>query len=145
MGLLGSLITFVFLTSFKNIYPKELELEVELQGNHTSFLDLEIKIADSVFLYKFLDKRDKVPFSIVRMPHLSSNIPPTIFYWSIFSELLRIARCPLRINVFLPRAADWLSRMIAQGGNRAALTKQLRRVIHRYPTVFQNLVKLMRK
>ena len=35
-----------FLTSFKNIYPKELDLKVERQGNHASFLDLEIKIED---------------------------------------------------------------------------------------------------
>ena len=35
-----------FLTSFKNIYPKELDLKVERQGNHASFLDLDIKIED---------------------------------------------------------------------------------------------------
>ena len=79
-----------FLT-FKNIYPKELELKVEHQGNHASLLDLDIKIKDSVFVYKFFDKRDKFPFFIVRMSHFSRNIPSTIFYGSIFSELLRIA------------------------------------------------------
>ena len=35
-----------FLRSFKNIYPKELDIKLERQGNHASFLDLEIKIED---------------------------------------------------------------------------------------------------
>ena len=38
-----------FLTSFTNICSKELELKVEHQGNHASFLDLDIKIEDSAF------------------------------------------------------------------------------------------------
>ena len=77
-----------FLTSFKNIYPKELDLKVERQGNHVSFLDLDIKVEDSVFVYKPFDKRDKFSLFIVRIPHLSSNIPSTISSGSIFSELL---------------------------------------------------------
>ena len=56
-----------FLTYFKNMYPKELDLKVERQGNHVSFLDLDIKVEDSVFVYKHLDKRDKFSLFIVRM------------------------------------------------------------------------------
>ena len=48
-----------FLTYFKNMYPKELDLKDERQGNHVSFLDLDIKVEDSVFVYKPLEKRDK--------------------------------------------------------------------------------------
>ena len=77
-----------FLTSFRNIYPKELDLKVECQGNHVSFLDLDIKVEDSVFVYKPLDKMNKFSLFIVRMPHLSTNIPSTICSGSIFSELL---------------------------------------------------------
>ena len=80
-GCFQALMTFddnEFLTSFKNIYPKELDLKVERQGNHVSFLDLDIKVEDSVFVYKPFDKRDKFSLFIVRIPHLSSNIPSTI-------------------------------------------------------------------
>ena len=77
-----------FLTSFKNIYPKELDLNVERQGNHVPILDLDIKVEDSAIVYKPFDKRDKDSLFIVRMPHLSSNIPATISFGSIFSELL---------------------------------------------------------
>ena len=54
-----------FLISFKTMYPKELNLQVELQGNHVSFLDLDIKVEDSVFVYKPLGKRDKFSLFIV--------------------------------------------------------------------------------
>ena len=45
-----------FLTSFKNISPKELDLKVEYQENLASFLDLDIKIEDVIefFSYKTL-------------------------------------------------------------------------------------------
>ena len=77
-----------FLTSFKNTYPKELDLKVKHQGNHVSFLDLDIKLEDSIFVYKPFDERDKFLLFIVRMPHLSSNIPSTISTGSIFAEII---------------------------------------------------------
>ena len=89
------------------------------------------------FTYKLFGKRHKFPFFIVRVVHLSSNIPSTIFYGSIFSELYRIARCTLRIFDFLPRASFLFSRMTAQSRNRATLAKELKKVFHRYPNVFQ--------
>ena len=71
------------------------------------------------------------------MALLSSSIPSTISSGSTFSELLRIARCSLRIDDFIPRDSDLFSKMIAQGGNRAALPKQLKKTFHCYPNVFQ--------
>ena len=35
------------------------------------------------------------------------------------------------------RVSDLFSRVIGQGWNRAALTKQLKKAFHRYPNVFQ--------
>ena len=58
---------------------------------------------------------------------------------SIFSELLWIARCPLRTYDFIPWTSDLLSRMIPESGNRAALTKQLKRTFLYYQNVFQNV------
>ena len=37
----------------------------------------------------------------VSMPYLSSNIPSSIFYGSIFLEFLQIARCALRLTDFI--------------------------------------------
>ena len=111
-----------FLTTFKNIYSNELQLKVKHQGNLRSILDLDMKTDDSVFVYKLFDKRDNFSFFIVRMSHLSSNIPCTFFGGSILSERLQIARHTRKINYFIPRASDLFSRMIAKDGNRATRT-----------------------
>ena len=68
------------------------------------------------------------------VPHVSSNVPSTISYGPIFSELLRIARCTLRTNNFISGASDLFSRMIAQAVDTT-------NNFHCYPTVFQKLGK----
>ena len=87
--------------SYRDIYPPELELKCEHQGTHATFLDLDITIEDGTYVYKLFDKRDDFPFFIVRMPDLSGNIPSHVFYGSVMSEFLRIARCTLRYEDFL--------------------------------------------
>ena len=72
--------------SICNIYPKELESKVEQQRDHATFLNLDVTIKNGAFLYKSLDKRDLFPFSVVRMPHIESNITQNIFYSAINSE-----------------------------------------------------------
>ena len=58
--------------------PKELKLNKEnsdkLEG---LFLDLQIEIENGKFMLGLFDKRDNFPFSIVRMPYKSSNLPST--------------------------------------------------------------------
>ena len=48
-------------------------------GRSISFLNLDISVVDRRFIYKLFDKRDEFPFFIVRMPHMDSNIPKSIF------------------------------------------------------------------
>jgi len=126
-----------FSRSFKCIYPKELVLKLEHSGTHATFLDLDINIEDGMFIYKLFDKRDKFPFFIVRMPHLQSNIPSSIFYGSIFSEFLRIARCTLKFQHFLPRASELYQRMISQGANGTSINRQILKGFQRYPDIFK--------
>ena len=52
------------LSSHKDIYPPELELKIEHQGGHATFLDLDITIKDGIFVYKLFDKRDAFHFSL---------------------------------------------------------------------------------
>ena len=78
-------------SSYKYIYPKQLELKLEHQGELATFLDLDITIEGDIFVYKLFDKRDKLPFFIIRMPYFSSNIPSSIFHAPTFLEFLRIA------------------------------------------------------
>ena len=60
--------------------------------NEASFLDLDIKIKPGKFHFGLFDKRDSIPFSTVRMPGKSSNVPSSIVYSAIGAESLRISR-----------------------------------------------------
>ena len=75
------------------------------------------------------------------MPYFSRNIPFRIFYGSIFLELFRIVSCTLTNNDFLPTTCDLFSGMIAKGGNKAALTKKLKKAIQRSPIFSQKFGK----
>ena len=124
--------------SYLDIYPQELELKVEHQGTHACFLNLDISILDNMFVYKLYDKRDDFPFSIVRMPHIDSNIPQNIFYSAMKGEFLRIARSTLFIQDFLPRAKELLRRMHSQGSRSAPTKHSLRKIIISHKEDFQH-------
>ena len=123
-----------FLSTYTNIYPPELQLKLEHHGSHATFLDLDINIVDGKFVYKLFDKRDAFPFSIVRMPQLESNIPSNIFYGSIMSEFLRIARCTLKFEDFIPRASELYQRMLNQGGKECSI----KNACNRHKPAFKN-------
>ena len=125
-----------FEKSYRDIYPPSLELKIEHRGQHATFLDLDITIENNIFIYKLFDKRDDFPFFIVRMPNLSSDIPSYVFYGSLMSEFLRIARCTLRISDFCSRSASLVRRMKNQGANTLAIKRQLEKGIARHPNVF---------
>ena len=80
-----------FELSSKEMYPSVLELKKEDSGNtEASILDL-FKQSNTSFM-KLYDKSDVFPFSIVRMSHLTSNIPSKMFYGSNGKKILRFAR-----------------------------------------------------
>ena len=63
------------------------------------------------------------------MPHMRSNIPFTNFCGFVISVFLFIAKCTLRTNVFLSRASNLFSKMIVKDGNRAILTKRIKKFL----------------
>ena len=122
--------------SFHDIYPNNLELKCEHQGSHATFLDLDITIQDGTFIYKLFDKRDGFPFFIVRMPDLSGNIPSHVFYGSVMSEFLRIARSTLLYSDFLPVCISLYKRMMNQGGSESKLLNQIKKALNRHFSSF---------
>ena len=131
--------------SFQNIYPPSLELKVEHNGVHATFLDLEINIIGGVFVYKLYDKRDEFPFYIIRMPHLCSDIPEYIFYSTFLSEFLRISRSTLLFEDFSPKAKALYNRMLSQGGSKEKLKRQINKVVRDHPAPFSKYKKTLRE
>ena len=92
---------------------------------------------DIILVYKLFDKRDAFSFSIVHMPEFSRNIPSNIFYGAVFSELLRIGGATPLFDDFVPRASQLYYRMCIQGGSRAKQNLQMRKVVRKYPGLFE--------
>ena len=126
-----------FGTSHHSIYPENLVLKCEHQGTHATFLDIDITVVDGIFVYKLFDKRDGFPFFIVRMPNASSNIPSYVFYGTILSEFLRIARATLLFVDFIPRVVDLFKRMSSQGGDQDKIFRQFQKALERHPLPFK--------
>ena len=59
-----------FFSSYKYIYPKQLELKLEHQREHTTFMDVNLTIEGNMFVCKLFHKRGKFPFFIVCIPYL---------------------------------------------------------------------------
>ena len=130
-----------FQRSYAEIYPKELELKCEHEGKHATFLEIDITVQDDLFVYKLFDKRDNFPFFIVRMPDLSGNIPSHVFYGSVMSEILRIARATLLYKDFLVKSKELFNRMLNQGASLNLLLKQIRKVVLSHPEAFNSFQK----
>ena len=80
-----------FESSFSNISPEELQQGKENTDKHeTSFLVLYVKTKDGKFKFSLFDKRDSFPFSIVKMPDKSRNVPASTVYSAIGAEPLGI-------------------------------------------------------
>ena len=89
------LMTFVPLTILMNssIFLKilGLQLKVEHQEAHVTFLDCDIISKDNIYIYMLFGREDSYTFFIVRLPHLYGNIPNSIMCTLFSLELLRIA------------------------------------------------------
>ena len=130
-----------FEKSHPSIYPDELQLKCEFKGDHATFLELDITIKDGIFIYKLFDKRDAFPFSIVRMPVLSANLPEHVFYGAISSEFLRIARATLLYDEFLLKSKELCKRMLNQGACEAKMLKILHKLFSRHSQAFSSFNK----
>ena len=121
-----------FENCFRDIYPEELELKKEHGGNSVAFLDLSISIKGRSFETSLYDKRDNFPFSIVRMPYKSSNIPSKIFYSTLGAEVLRIGRASSSNDDFIRSAKIVINRMKNQGADQKNVTRVLKRAYGRH-------------
>ena len=135
-------------SQFKNtchtIYPPELQVKCEHEGQHATFLELDITVNNDIFVYKLFDKRDDFPFFIIRMPDLSGNIPDHVFYGSVMSEFLRIARATLLYPDFISKATDLYRRMLNQNGDKKMLLSQLQKAITKHSNAFNKYQKSSR-
>ena len=88
------------------------------------FNKASLEIAIKFFLYNrafkwLLDTNNT--FAIVRMSHLDSHIPSNIYYGSIDSEILTLARTNSDTNTFATLSIRLLKRMQKQGSKHTSI------------------------
>ena len=76
------------------------------------------------------------------MPYIASNIPKSIFYSALVSELLRIASSSLLYKDFNEKAMKLLNRMKAKGAQSLRCRKELPKIIRRHEETFANFGKI---
>ena len=119
--------------SYKAIYLPGFELKRGNSGNtEGSFLDHFINVEGNKFSLKLFDKRNIFPFSIVRMPHLTSNIPLRMFYGAYGAEISRMIGITSTKTNFINPCSTLISRMINQGGNVNTTSKTLSEIFGRH-------------
>ena len=129
-----------FESNYSNIYPKELQQGKENTDKHeASFLDLNIKIKDGKFRFGLFDKRDSFPFSIVRMPDKSSNVPSSIVYSAIGHESLRIARASNSPKSFSTAIKPLIARMNKQGVSIGKINSSILIFFNKHHSDFNNV------
>ena len=79
------------------------------------------------------------------MPYLSSNIPEFIFYSTIKSELLRIAKNTLKCENFKSRVIYLLTHMKNQGGSLIRFKKCIIDVMQKHFPFFQSFLRSSRE
>ena len=87
---------------------------------------------DRKLTMKLFDKRDDFPFSIVRMPFATSNMPSTMFYSSVGAEILRICRVSSTTFDFNASAKTLISRVCKQGAKNDRLVRTLKKMYGRH-------------
>ena len=128
---------FEFESNYSNIFPEKLQLGKENTVKHeTSFLDLNIKIKGGKFQFGLFDKIDSFPFSIVRMPDKSSNVPSSIVYSAIGAESLRIARASNNPESLSTTIEPLIARVSRQGASigkiNSSILKNLKKTSLRF-------------
>ena len=75
----------LFVNSFREIFPLELQLNLKGSGDNLNFLDLDLEKVKRKFEVKGMSFYFLFRFT-------SSNIPLSMFYSSVSVEILRIGR-----------------------------------------------------
>ena len=73
----------------------------------------------------------------MRMPYIDSNIPSYIFYGTILSEIVRIARSTLLLDDLIPRLGALFERMLKQGADRWKMIRQCRKAMDKHELSFR--------
>ena len=99
-------------------------------------MGLNIKIKDKKLHFGLFDKRDSFPFSIVRIPVMSSNVLFSIVYSVIGAESLRIAKASNNPESFSTAIKPLIARMSRQGVSIGKINSSILKFFNKHQADF---------
>ena len=93
-----------------------------------------------MFHFGLFDKTETFPFSIVRMPDKSSNVPSGIVYSAIGAESLRIAGASNIPESFSTAIKPIIARMSRQGVSIGKRSSSILKIFNKRHSDFNNVV-----
>ena len=102
-------------------------------------IGLNIKIKDGKFHFDLFDKRNSFPFSIIRIPDKSSNVPSSIVHSAIGAESLRIARTTNNPESFSTAIKSLIKRMSRQGVSIGKINSFILKFFNEHQVDFSNV------
>ena len=116
--------------NWKEIYPNELILNKENKdSNAATFLDLDIRIEQKMFVTKIYDKRDAFPFEIVSLPDLRGNIAEAPAYGVFKGQLIRYARNCTNVMDFVDRTKYTMTKLLNKDYDQGMLNRALKKCL----------------
>lgn len=129
-----------FATTWKEIYPKELQLKrTNSSSGHADFLDLTIKVNNGRFMLNIFDKRDDFGFDVVSFPNPASNIHFRRMHGVIIGQLIRFANGSTLGLHFLSKAKRLVRQLVSQGYSPRTLRVKCRSFCNNYPHLCRKL------
>ena len=106
----------------KEIYPEDLSIVATNDSKlNTTFLDLDIRVDNNMFICKLYDKRRDFPFKVVTFPNLKSNVPNGGSYGTFVGELYRISKSSSDHRDFIVDVRQLVVKLINQNFERNKL------------------------
>ena len=99
---------FIMSQIFENMYPKELEWNIEHEGNSVPFLDLRLNVLNGKIHYEPYDKRRDFPFEVNLFTERASTVPKRTMLGVINAQIIRFANNCQKPEDFL----HWTTRLI---------------------------------
>ena len=122
-----------FMGCSKDIYLASIPLTSGNLDNHRdTFLDLDINIADGMFVTKVYHKVDDFDFNVVTFPFLNSNLSEHVTYNSYFSQLLRFFTICTKYCDFASRSLNLLNSLLNRGYSKYKFKSCFNRFVHNY-------------
>ena len=116
-----------FLDKWKEIYPAEMELAKTNTGDACCFLDLNISIIGSKFIYKSYDKRRDYNFEIINYPDIFSNVPRNPSYGVFNSQVIRFCDVNSDVTTFTSDIKSLVHKLIKQNFDYSVIKGRFRK------------------